>query len=98
MKKTLYVYGTPENGIFLTSAKRRNKIGYPLIGTTEMEITPVEDKPFPKPMKSGRLIVYFRAPKKGYVLVGDGYHVADKYVEDWCMDCFTDIKGLKEAV
>jgi hypothetical protein len=99
MKKTLYVYGTPGNGIFLRDAEIKNKTEYPLIGTTELEITPAA-KPFPKAMKYGEtgLVVYFPKPKRGYVLVEDEYHAKNEYRDDWCTDCFTDIKGIQEVV
>ena len=98
MKKTLYVYRDLNSGVLTLYESKKTYTNGVYIGTTEIEITPVE-KPFPKPMANNNtgLIVYFVAPKRGYVLVEDERHVKNEYREDWCTNCFTDIKGVKEV-
>jgi len=77
MKKTLYVYLCKFSGkmrYYDRKQKATTDKQWEFIGTAEIEITPVEAKPFPKPMKCNAtgLIVYFLEPERGYVLVEDG--------------------------
>jgi hypothetical protein len=99
MKKTLYVYRELYSGVLILYESKKTYTNGVCIGTTEIEITPVE-KPFPKAMKNGEtgLIVYFIEPKRGYVLAEDKFHPKNEYRVDWLTDCFTDIKGIQEVV
>jgi hypothetical protein len=100
MKKTIYIYGGPNHGLFLRDKQIEGKTDYPLIGTTELEITPVvEEKPFPKAMKSiNGIIVYFLRPGEGYVLSGNRFWKNNEYSDMFCVENFTDIKGVQEDV
>lgn len=98
MKQKFYLYQL-RNRVKMFSEEIQGIEGYELIGTTELDVKPIETYPcYKKHKTSHKLIVYFTGEGVGYVVRGDQEYPVTFKRCDWYEESFTRIKDIQEVV